>query len=147
MGIKIAGRERLMLHHKFAEAQRSGNAGYLVLVYGAYHAFYGFFAVLAIGYQFGYHRVVVNGYLHALLKAIIHPNARALWGNVSLQGANIREEVIGRVLGINAQLHRVALYLQVLLFKADGLSLTRSMPVISSVTGCSTCRRVFISKK
>jgi hypothetical protein len=24
---------------------------------------------------------------------------------------------------------------------------TRSMPVISSVTGCSTCRRVFISMK
>jgi hypothetical protein len=26
-------------------------------------------------------------------------------------------------------------------------SCTRSMPVIASVTGCSTCRRVFISMK
>ena len=63
-------------------------------------------------------------------------------------------ESVGRILGIDSGLDGVAEQLNLGLFYGSGspaaeeiISSTRSSPVTDSVTGCSTCKRVFISKK
>jgi hypothetical protein len=68
--------------------------------------------------------------------------------------ARARQELAGRVLGIDAALDRVTVPAQLVLTPAQRLtaatrscSATRSMPVSISVTGCSTWIRVFISRK
>jgi hypothetical protein len=69
-------------------------------------------------------------------------------------GAGRGGEVLGGVLGVDAALDRVAAQHDVLLGDRERLarairicSRTMSMPETSSVTQCSTCTRVFISRK
>jgi hypothetical protein len=71
-----------------------------------------------------------------------------------LQRAGGGQEAGVGVLGADARLDRVAAHLQLLLRSGSGSPAatrschsTRSRPVIASVTGCSTCSRVFISMK
>ena len=72
-------------------------------------------------------------------------------------GAGRGQEAAAGVLGVDPELDRVAARARVAVVpsaRAQGspsamrnISRTRSMPVTSSVTGCSTCRRVLTSRK
>ena len=69
-------------------------------------------------------------------------------------GARVRGEAFRRVLGVDADLDRMAADAHLILADAKRsppairiISRTRSMPVTISVTGCSTWMRVFISRK
>jgi hypothetical protein len=70
------------------------------------------------------------------------------------QGADRRQEALFRILRVDARFDGVAVDGQFVLLLRQRLAggtrschSTRSVPVIISVTGCSTCRRVFISMK
>ena len=71
-----------------------------------------------------------------------------------MDGAARWQKTGGHVLGVEARLHRVATQHHLFLGEGSGLpsatascQATRSWPVMASVTGCSTCNRVFISMK
>jgi hypothetical protein len=78
----------------------------------------------------------------------------ALGQRIHLQRAGGGQEVVVGVLGADARLDGVAVDAQLVLRSGSGSPAatrschsTRSRPVMASVTGCSTCRRVFISMK
>ena len=105
--------------------------------------------------QLGEHRVVVNRHLGARLHAAVDADARALRLAVQAGSGRPAGETPARVLGVDAALDRVAALRERLsCVKGSGspaatrnCARTRSTPVTHSVTGCSTCRRVFISRK
>ena len=122
---------------------------------GALQAIEGALAVGGPDDQLGQHRVVVDRDLGALVDAGVHAHARAVGPAQRLDPPGRGGEALPGVLGVEADLDRRG--------RAAGrrrtrgraarprrrgsASRTRSMPVTSSVTGCSTWRRVFISRK
>ncbi len=113
-------------------------------------------AILAVHHQLGDHRIVVR----RDLVAAAHPGVDAHAG-VRRRGAQVdegpdrRQEAALGILGVDARLDRMAVDGEPVLRRAAARSpaatrschSTRSRPVIISVTGCSTCSRVFISMK
>ena len=120
------------------------------------HAGDGGGAVLAPHDELADEVVVVLADLVAGLVAAVPADAEALRGDQLGDRAGGGEELAaGRVLGVDAHLDGVAAEVDVVLGEATAArreatricSRTRSMPDTSSVTGCSTWRRVFISRK
>jgi hypothetical protein len=129
------------------------------------HAGDGLVAVLAMHDQLGDHRVVEHRNLAALVDAGIDAHTAAcrhccgrfhIGGRrlVFDQAAGRGQEVAERIFGVDAAFHRPALELDPFCVKGSFspaatriISSTRSRPVMHSVTGCSTCSRVFISRK
>ena len=108
-------------------------------------------AVIAVGDQLGDHRVVERRDLVAFLDPGFDP---AFVAQVEmLEPPDARQEALRRVLGIQPRLDRPAV--DAAARPASSAASPRSpravairpgrRPVISSVTGCSTCSRVFIS--
>ena len=100
-------------------------------------------------------RIVVDADLVALDHTRVDADARARRLAIEQQRSRLRQESVRRILGVDAALDRVAA-----LRRAPPASTaaarrprprscarTRSTPVTASVTGCSTCSRVFISRK
>ena len=116
-------------------------------------------ARLGVGDELGDHRIVIERDFAAFVDAgiVAHGHAVVLaFGRrpIAHQPPDRRREVAIRILRIDAALDRPAIQLDVALLERSGspaatriICSTRSMPVTSSVTGCSTCRRVFISRK
>ena len=111
----------------------------------------------------GEHRVVVRRDLAAGLEAGVEPDAGAVRAGRTRrrprdlerrQRAALRLPVGGRVLGVQPHLDRVAVRSAPIAARVErsrpsataSCSSTRSTPCTSSVTGCSTWRRVFISR-
>ena len=113
-----------------------------------------FVAVAAVDDQLADQAVVVGRDAIALVDAAVDAHAEAARRVVVGDGAGRGREG-ARVLGVDAALDGVARERDVAPASSDSgapaamriCSMTRSMPVITSVTGCSTCRRVFISMK
>jgi hypothetical protein len=83
-----------------------------------------------------------------------HVSARISRGNYRGERAGCRAIIERRVFGIEAHLDGMALGLRRWRIEHREIAAapriihsTRSMPMTSSVTPCSTCRRVFISRK
>ena len=114
-----------------------------------------------VGDDLGQHRVVEDRHLRAVDDAGVDPdpgpssspNSRCRVGDVeAVHRPGLRLPVLGGILGVEPGLDRVSP-------RGGGsgsrrppsatcsCSSTRSRPVVASVTGCSTCRRVFISRK
>jgi hypothetical protein len=113
------------------------------------------FAIRAWTITFAQQGIVIRTDLGA--RRAIQPSQRVHSGNVRLgQQPAARAEVVVWILRIDAGLDRAALEVGRLTagIRPEGSSSasriihsTRSMPVTSSVTPCSTCRRVFTSRK
>ena len=104
--------------------------------------------------ELGDQRVVVHGHVIAGRDAGVDAHARPFRLDEAQELAGGRQEAVGRVLGVQAALDGVPALAQVRLPERQGspaairiCHCTRSSPVTSSVIGCSTCRRVFISRK
>ena len=100
------------------------------------------------------HRVVVAADDHARGQARIHSHTRRIGFQHGQHIAAGGQEAVRRILGIDPRLNRVpcnaiSAWLMVSFSPAAIRTChsTRSHPVTSSVTGCSTCSRVFISMK
>ena len=112
-------------------------------------------AVRAPDDQLAEHGVVVDGHLAALVDADVVAHAGTLRPAQQLDAARRGREVAVGVLGVEPHLDGVAARLRRRGTHGGSGSpcataicaRTRSRPVTSSVTGCSTCRRVFISRK
>ena len=110
--------------------------------------------VAAVGDDLGDHRVVVRRDGRAGLDAGVDAHAPRLAVLEPVERADRRAVAGGRVLGGQADLDGVAglVGLEVVRRRAArrrrsrSCAATRSSPVTASVTGCSTCRRVFISR-
>ena len=123
------------------------------LVQGLAHPGQGHLPVLAEADDLGDQRVVEGRHGVAVVEVGVHADARPARGVEGGDLARGGQEVL-RVFGVDAALEGVAVKLDCPLVKDRGMpaamrscSLTISMPVIISVTGCSTCTRVFISMK
>ena len=101
------------------------------------------------------HRVVVDRHLVAFRDAGIDADARPPGLTIAEQAAGLRQEPLRGILGINARFDRVPALADVALAPraaarpsaTSSCARTRSTPVTCSVTVCSTCSRVFISRK
>ena len=136
------------------EAEQCRGAGELELVERAKHPHPRVLAVAAVDDQLRDHRVVETGDLGAGDDTRVHPDSGAARLAVGGDPTRRRQEAAGDVLGIDPALDRVAAQLHVLLPDRERLARgdedllrTRSIPVTSSVTVCSTWMRVFISMK
>jgi len=124
------------------------------LVERAQHAQARTLAIAVPDAELGDQRVVEADDLVALLDPRVDAYARTRGLGVADDATGRRPEARTRVLGVDAALERVAAQRDVGLGdrqrRAAGdldLPRTRSKPVTSSVTGCSTWMRVFISRK
>ena len=105
--------------------------------------------------QLGQQRIVVDRDLAPLDDAAVDANARARRLAVEQQRAGLRQEAVRGILGVDAALDGVAALRRARPAPRQRLAggddaaarCTRSTPVTHSVTGCSTCSRVFISRK
>ena len=105
--------------------------------------------------KFREQRIVFQRHLPAFVHSAVKADARPGRHLQPRDEAGRGEEVVGGVFGVNAALDGRAAHLHVLLPPRQRrspaairiCSFTRSMPVTNSVTGCSTCNRVFISRK
>ena len=117
-------------------------------------------AGLGMRHELGDHRVVIERDLAALADAGVVPHRDAVVDALGRrpirdQPADRRQVIAIRILRIDSALDRPAGELHIALLECESFSpaatrvicSTRSMPVTSSVTGCSTCSRVFISRK
>ena len=103
----------------------------------------------------GEHRIVVDRDLAALDDAGVDAHAGHPRLAVEQQAAGLRQKALRRILGVDARLDRVAALGDRALASTaaarrtatSSCARTRSMPATASVTACSTCRRVFISRK
>ena len=124
------------------------------LVERAQHAQAGALAIAVPDAQLGDQRVVEPDDLVALLDPRVDAHAWAGRLCVAHDAPGRRPEPRARVLGVDAALEGVAAQLDVGLGEGSSAppaisiwARTRSTPVTSSVTGCSTWMRVFISRK
>jgi hypothetical protein len=110
-------------------------------------------AIEAVHDQLGEQRVVMMADLVTLLDARVEADGRMPVGRAQApDAAGGGHEVVGRVLRVDARLDGVAAPRNLRLRQRQGspeatrsCHSTRSRPVTISVTGCSTCSRVFIS--
>ena len=111
----------------------------------------GAFARRVVGDHLGDHRIVERRDRVALAHAAV--DAHVVRQPQPLQRADRRQEAVVRILGIEPHFDGVAVDAQILLRLRQASRPTRRaaairrdrVPVIASVTGCSTCSRVFIS--
>jgi len=112
-------------------------------------------AVAIVHDHLGDHGIVERSHRIALPYAGVDPHVRVLVRQAQMdERPGRRQEIARRILGIEAHFNGVAVDAQLVLFSGSlppaattSCHSTRSWPVIASVTGCSTCRRVFISMK
>ena len=114
-------------------------------------------AVGAVGDHLAEHRVVRRADDLPALERLVDADLRGRRASRTNQvgGARLREEPAEGVLGVDPRLDRVAGDDDVVLAGTAAArrprrragACTRSRPVTASVTGCSTWRRVFISRK
>ena len=110
-------------------------------------------AIAAVRDHLGDHRIVIGRDHRARFDAGIDPHALACRQFQRRELAGRRQEAALRILGIKPRLGGVAVDRARRVCASGSLSpaatrncsSTRSSPVIASVTGCSTCSRVFIS--
>ena len=110
--------------------------------------------VLAVGHELGHQRIVGGAHDAAGLDGAVGPQSRPLRPAHVRRRAGRRPVVLPRPFGAEPDLHRVSRRRHLGLASGRGrpaatasCSPTRSSPVTSSVTPCSTCSRVFISRK
>src|SRR5215208_8483370 len=96
--------------------------------------------------------IVEVRYFASDVKTRIDPYAGSLWLNILQESACAGQKPSSRVFGVDATLEGVSALGEVRLLERESFSrcdtylpMERSRPVTNSVTGCSTCNRVFIS--
>ncbi len=112
-----------------------------------------------VGDDLGQHGVVVRADHRSRLDSAVHPDRSSLVADLEpVQPPGRGQPVAGRVLGVEPGLDRMAAGTRSPPPRAPrrgraapaatrSCNRTRSSPVTASVTGCSTCSRVFISRK
>jgi hypothetical protein len=112
-----------MPQHEAAERQGGLHTSDGIVIDGAFHAVHGLFARGAMHDQLGDHGVVMDGDGHALGKAVVHAHTGAMGQAVGGEGADVRQEVVGRVLGIHAHFNGMAVDPQVALAEGEFFAL------------------------
>ena len=150
----LARGEARLAEKRPVKAEQRRHAADRVLVEGAQHPPASMLAVGPMNDELRDQRVVERRDLIALRDARVDADTRAAGLAVQRDPAGRRQEPVSRILGVDPALDRVTDEADVLLRKPSGspaairiCSRTRSRPVTSSVTVCSTWMRVFISRK
>ena len=153
-GVEVAGEERRVVQHALEEGQGGLDAQHLVLGDRAAHAQDRVLTAVAPDHELGEQGVVVDRHLVALVDAAVVAHAGPAGEPEGRDPAGAREEALVGILGVDPALDGVAALARSSWRKGSRspramriCSFTRSTPVTISVTGCSTCRRVFISRK
>ena len=154
LDVDRAGAELVVLHHAQVEIARGLDAVDRELEQRAVHALDRLRARRAPDDELREHRIVVQADLAARLDAAVPAHAGPARHVQILDAPRGRQESVRRILARDAALDRPAARLDVRCGNGSfspaamrSCHCTRSIPVTSSVTGCSTWMRVFISRK
>ena len=154
-GVECRCLECRLLQHPSKKWDGGPNAPDVVLAECPFHSCNGLLAVGAPGRQLRNQRVVKNRDVRASFGAAVVANPRTARDAQRGNPAWRRHEAGVRILRINTALDRMTIGGQRRCGSTSSGSpramrichCTRSTPVTISVIGCSTCRRVFISRK